>query len=297
VLAATEAAAIEALRAVAPAGIEIRDLTNDPLAGVELIVPYWDDEIRFDELTDLRVIQVLSAGTDWIEDRVPPGVMLCNARGARDVAVAEWVVAAVTGAATGLLRCARTHAEHEWKRYQPTEVAGSTVLIVGMGSIGQAVRRRLEALRAQVIGVAREPHPGVHGVEDLAGLLPRADTVLVLAPLTDETRGMVDASFLAALRDDALVLNAGRGAVVDTDALVAELQAGRLRAVLDVVDPEPLPADHPLWDAPGLIALTPHVAGDTQAAEDRAMRLAGHQLARYARGEPLRNVVRSATRA
>jgi phosphoglycerate dehydrogenase-like enzyme len=145
--------------------------------------------------------------------------------------------------------------------------------------------------------VAREPRPGVHGVEELPSLLSRADAVVVLTPLTAETRGMVDAAFLAALPDGALVLNAGRGAVIDTDALVAELQSGRLRAVLDVVDPEPLPAEHPLWDAPGLLALTPHVSGDTQAAEDRALRFAGHQLARYARGEPLRNVVRTAGRA
>ena len=291
VLAATEAPVLEILRDLAPDGVEVRDLSNDPLDGVEFIVPYWSSKIRFDELTGLRVVQVLSAGTDWIEDRVPPGVVLCNGRGARDVPVAEWVVAALTGAATGLLRCARDHAAHEWERYQPTEVAGSTVLIVGLGSIGQAVRRRLEALRANVIGVAREPRAGIHGADDLPRLLPKADAVVILAPLTDETRGMVDASFLAALPDGALVLNAARGAVVDTDALVAELQSGRLRAVLDVVDPEPLPADHPIWDAPGLLALTPHVAGDTQAAEDRALRFAGHQLARYARGEPLRNVI------
>ena len=296
-LVATEAPALPVLRELVPAGVEFRELASDPLDGVEFLIPHWSDDLRLDEMPDLRVVQVLSAGTDWIEERLPAGVTLCNARGARDVAVAEWVVAALTGAATGLLRCAREHAAHDWTRFQPAEVAGSTVLILGLGSIGQAVRRRLEALRAQVIGVAREPRPGVHGIDDLPDLLPTADAVVVLTPLTDETRGMVDAAFLAALRDGALLLNAGRGAVVATDALVAELQSGRLRAVLDVVDPEPLPADHPLWDAPGLLALTPHVAGDTQAAEDRALRFAGHQVARYARGEPLRNVVQSNVRA
>ena len=179
----------------------------------------------------------------------------------------------------------------EWNRFQPAEVAGSTVLILGLGSIGQAVRRRLEALRAEVIGVAREARPGVHGADELPGLLPRADAVVVLAPLTDDTRGMVDADFLGALPNGALLLNAARGAVVDTDALVAELASGRLQAVLDVTDPEPLPSDHPLWDAPGLLALTPHVAGDTPGGEERALRFAATQLARYARGEPLRNVV------
>src|SRR5205085_5169231 len=127
-------------------------------------------------------------------------------------------------------------------------------------------------------------------VSELATLLPRADAVVVLTPLTDATRGMVDAAFLAALPDGALVINAARGGVIDTDALVAELETGRLRAVLDVTDPEPLPADHPLWDAPGLLALTPHLAGDSDAADLRAIRFAGEQLGRYARGEPLRNV-------
>jgi len=291
VIAATEDAVLERLRSYGPIGVELRDLSNDPLDGVEFIVPYWSRGLRWDDLGDLRVVQVLSAGTDWVEDQLPAGVTLCNARGARDVPVAEWVVGALVGARTGLLRRAREHDRHEWNRFQPAEVAGSTVLILGLGSIGQAVRRRLEALRAEVIGVAREARPGVHGADELPGLLPRADAVVVLAPLTDDTRGMVDADFLGALPNGALLLNAARGAVVDTDALVAELASGRLQAVLDVTDPEPLPSDHPLWDAPGLLALTPHVAGDTPGGEERALRFAATQLARYARGEPLRNVV------
>src|SRR4051812_19635521 len=168
----------------------------------------------------LRVVQVLWAGTDWIEDRVPAGVTLCNARGTRDVPVAEWVVGALLGATTGLLRRARDHDEHGWEHYRPGEVAGSTVLVVGLGAIGQAVRRRLEALRAEVVGVAREPRPGIFGAADLPTLLPRADAVVVLTPLTDATHGMVDAAFLAALPDGALVLNAARGPVVETDALL-----------------------------------------------------------------------------
>ena len=213
---------------------------------------------------------------------------LCNARGARDVPVAEWVVGALLGDTTGLLRSA---VRREWERYQPRELAGSTVLIVGHGSIGEAVRRRLLALRAQVVGVAANARPGVHATDELPALVPRADAVVVLAPLTDSTRGMIDAAFLARMKDGALLINAGRGAVVDTDALVRETSSGRLRAVLDVVEPEPLPADHPLWTTPG-VTITPHVAGDSVPAEHRAERLAGEQLARFARGEPLVNVVR-----
>jgi phosphoglycerate dehydrogenase-like enzyme len=291
-LAAAFAEALDDLRAYAPAGVDVRDLDDAPLDQVEFAVPTWRRRIDVAAMPALRVVQVLSAGTDWIEGSIPEGVTLCNARGTRDVPVAEWVVAAILGASSGLLRCAREHEARSWEHFRPAEVAGSTVLVVGLGSIGQAVRRRLEALRAEVVGVAREARPGVFPVGSLPELLPRADVVVVLTPLTDQTRGLVDAAFLAALPDGALVVNAARGAVVDADALVAELDTGRLRAVLDVTDPEPLPAEHPLWDAPGLLAVTPHVAGDSVAAERRAIRFAAEQLGRYARGEPLRNVVR-----
>ena len=120
-------------------------------------------------------------------------------------------------------------------------------------------------------------------------MIGQADAVVLLTPLTPDTRGLFDAAMLARMRDGALLVNAGRGAVVDTGALVAELEAGRLRAVLDVVDPEPLPDDHPLWDL--ALAITPHNAGDTAAADERAVHFATGQLARFARGEELENVV------
>ena len=295
-LAAVPPSALEIVRAYAPGGVEVRP-TGDGLAGVEFLVASWENHEVMDHLgeaRELRVVQVLSAGTDGIEELVPPGVTLCNARGARDVNVAEWVIAALLGDATGLLRSAARQHERDWSRYQPSELAGTTVLILGHGSIGEAVRRRLMVLRADVVAVARQARPGVHPVEDLGELIGSADAVVVLTPLTPATRGMVDAGFLARMRDGALLVNAGRGPVVDTAALIRETASGRLRAVLDVVDPEPLPADHPLWTTPG-VTITPHVAGDTPSAELRAQRLAGEQLARYARGEPLRNVVVRAT--
>ena len=265
------------------------------LDGASFVVPTWGQDGLVETIgasPDVRVVQVLSAGTDWIEDRLPGDVTLCNARGTRDVPVAEWVVGALLGDVTGLLGHARRQSERQWRHVRPRELAGATVLIVGMGSIGEAVRRRLQPLRAEVVGVASRPRPGVHGPEELEGLLPDADAVVVLAPLTDATRGMVNRDFLARMPDGALIVNAGRGAVVDTDALVAELERERLRAVLDVTDPEPLPAQHPLWTAPGVV-ISPHAAGDSPAAERRAERFAAEQLGRFARGEPLRNVVRS----
>jgi phosphoglycerate dehydrogenase-like enzyme len=296
VLAAVPESTLEIVRAYAPRGVEVRPVSGDLDAVAFLVVSIETSYVmeRLHGLPQLRVVQVLSAGTDGLEDLIPPGVTLCNARGARDVAVAEWVVGALLGDASGLLHSAARQHERAWTRYQPAELAGSTVLILGHGSIGEAVRRRLQALRVEVVAVAAHARPGVHAVEELDELIPAADAVVMLAPLTEATRGMVDAAFLARMRDGALLVNAGRGATVDTGALVRETASGRLRAVLDVVDPEPLPADHPLWTTPG-VTITPHVAGDSAPAERRAARLAGEQLARFARGEPLRNVVFTAS--
>jgi phosphoglycerate dehydrogenase-like enzyme len=290
-VAAVTARAFDAATELAPPGVDVRRLPEgrDHAA---FVLPDWKDRELIDalpQLERLRVVQALSAGTDWIEARVPAWANLCNARGARDAAVAEWVVGALLGDAYGQFTAARTR---RWSDAKPRELQGATVLIVGFGSIGRAVSRRLEPFGVTVIGVARHARDGVHATEELPLLIERADAVVVLAPLSPETRGLVDAAFLARMRDGALLVNAGRGGVVDTGALVAELEAGRMRAVLDVVDPEPLPDDHPLWEA--ALAITPHNAGDTAAADERAVRFGAEQLARFARGEPLLNVVREA---
>ena len=290
-IAAVTARAFQVAADLAPAGVEVLQLPDGRDAAA-FVMPDWEDRETIHALPGLerlRVVQALSAGTEWIEPRVPDWATLCNARGARDAAVAEWVVGALLGDAYGQFTAARTR---RWSNAVPRELWGAHVLIVGFGSIGEAVRRRLEPFGVTVTGVARRPRDGVHPVDDLPELLGQADAVVVLAPLTAETEGLFDAALLARMQDGALFVNAGRGRVVDTDALLAELQSGRLRAVLDVVDPEPLPDDHPLWDA--ALAITPHNAGDTPAADERAIRFGAEQLARFARGEPLENVVRAA---
>ncbi|MEA2363240.1 MAG: hypothetical protein QOD71_2385 [Thermoleophilaceae bacterium] len=291
-IAAVTAHAFDVAVELAPVGVEVRRLPDGRDAAA-FVVPDWDDRETLDalpRLEPLRVVQALSAGTDWIEAFVPPWATLCNARGTRDASVAEWVVGALLGDAYGQFTAARTR---RWSYTVPLELQGATVLIVGFGSIGQAVKRRLEPFGVTVIGVARHARDGVHATGELPGLVERADAVVVLAPLTPETTGLFDAGLLARMRDGALLVNAGRGGVVDTGALVDELESGRLRAVLDVVDPEPLPDEHPLWEA--ALAITPHSSGDTAAATERAVLFAAEQLARFARGEPLRNVVREAT--
>lgn len=296
-LAAVAPAALEAVRAQAPEQVRVVSLGEQvDLHEVDFLVPPAGDRSLLGELPELSclaVLQVLSAGVDWVERHVPEQALLCSARGARDAPVAEWVLGALLGASTGLLRCAR---DRRWERRELEDLAGWRVLIVGMGSIGHALAARLRALGVEVVGVASRARQDLHGPEELPALLPAADAVVLLAPLTGATRGLIGAGELAAMRDGALIVNAARGPVLDTEALLAETASGRLRAVLDVTDPEPLPPDHPLWRAPGVLCITPHIAGDSPLGHARAAELAGRQLARWWAGEPLENVVRRGPR-
>ncbi len=243
-----------------------------------------------DELPSLQVVQLLTAGAEAVLPYVPAGVTLCNARGAHTPATAEWVVAVTLAAQRDLPAFVRAQDAARWDYHFTGVLAGSTVLVVGYGDIGMAVERRLAGFDVEVVRVARRARDGVHPVEALPDLLPAADVVVLLVPVTAETRGLVDAAFLARMKDGALLVNAARGPVVDTGALLAELTARRLRAALDVTDPEPLPPGHPLWSAPGLL-LTPHVAGSTPLSLPRAYAVVGDQLRRLAAGDPLANVV------
>jgi phosphoglycerate dehydrogenase-like enzyme len=288
--------AVQAVRDRAPDGVEVAALEDGvDLDGVDFLVPNHDSAVReaVPGLTRLSVVQLLSAGSDSWEGVVPAQATLCSARGARDGPVTEWVLGALLGASTGLLHCAR---ERAWDRDRHLDdLGGWTVLVVGLGSIGHMVQSRLQALGTTVIGVASHPRDGVHGVDELPALLPDADAVVLLTPLTESTRGLIGAGELAAMPDGSVLVNAARGPVVDTDALLAEVAGGRLRAVLDVTDPEPLPDDHPLWSAPGVLSITPHVGGDSPLGWQRAAALAGDQLARWCAGEELLNVVRKGT--
>ncbi|MEU8298133.1 2-hydroxyacid dehydrogenase [Micromonospora sp. NPDC048909] len=269
------------------------------VAGVRFWVPPFlagsDAGALLKELPDLAVVQLLSAGADTWVGRMPDGVTLCDARGVHDPSTAEWVVTAILAQLRAFPAFARAQARREWAfgAVAPTdELTGKRVLIVGAGSIGGAVRDRLAPFDVSFTLVARtaRPEQGVHGVEELPRLLPEADVVVVLVPLTEQTRGLIDAAFLAAMPDGALLVNAARGPVARTEALVAELGTGRISAALDVTDPEPLPADHPLWDMPNVL-LTPHVAGSVRGLLPRAYRLVGDQVRRFAAGQPLINAV------
>jgi phosphoglycerate dehydrogenase-like enzyme len=243
------------------------------------------------ELPRLKVVQTLTAGVDRLRPHVPASAVLCNARGVHDASTAEWVVAAILAAVRQFPYFAGQQAAGRWSYRFTGCLAGQTVLIVGYGSIGQAVERRLTGFDVRVRRVARTPRDGVSGLSELGALLPEADVVVLLAPVTSETIGMVDAAFLARMPDGALFVNAARGSLVRTDDLCAELRTGRLRAVLDVTDPEPLPADHPLWGMPGAF-LTPHVAASTPVSAAAALDFVRAQARRFCAGEPLANVIR-----
>lgn len=274
----------------------------DPADCAFYVVPYMKSaEVCLRPLPQMRsvqVVQTLSAGTDHMEAglrHLPPGVRLCNARGVHEAGTAELTLALILASLRGIPDFVRWQDRGEWRCGFRPALADRTVLIVGYGSIGSAIEDRLVPFEvARVVRVARSARTTergpVHPFTDLMSLLPEADVVVLSTPLNDATRHLVDAGFLARMKDGALLVNVARGGVVDTKALLTEVESGRITAALDVTDPEPLPVDHPLWRAPGVL-VTPHVGGPTSAFRPRAERLLRDQLRRFVNREELGNVV------
>ncbi len=262
-------------------------------------------------LRGLKVVQTLLAGVDGLLPFLPPGLTLCDAQGVHDISTSEWVVTAILAMQKNLPFYFALQQQENWSGRRQAEelywqshavpvelrshalvdeVADKTVLIVGYGSIGKAIESRLAAFGPRILRIARRARPGVASIAELDQLLPQADVVVLVTPFTPETTHLIDANRIAAMKLGALLVNAARGPVVDTEALVQALHGGKIRAAIDVTDPEPLPPGHPLWKAPNLL-LTPHVAGATARFLGRALRLASEQAQRYARGEALINLV------
>jgi phosphoglycerate dehydrogenase-like enzyme len=296
------------------AAVQSRALADaiGPVEGVEMVLwprveelPPRADEIEFvvpdyirarrtarllGQLPGLRAVQLQTAGYDAVVDLVPPGIELLSARGVHDDATAELALGLTIASLRGIDVAVR-EAGHWRQDTTRRSLADSRVAILGFGSIGRSVARRMLACQAQVTGIATSTRD-----DDLVGRVVTADevdwaaqdVVVVVLPLSEVTRHLVDAAFLARLHDGALVVNVGRGALLETDAVLA--QAGRLAFALDVTDPEPLPDGHPLWSAPGVL-ITPHIAGGTTAMLPRMAALVRDQLERLRDGKPLRNLV------
>jgi phosphoglycerate dehydrogenase-like enzyme len=263
-------------------------------ASVEFYVPPFfpppDAVTAMAQMPRLRVVQTLTAGFDKVRPHVPPGAVLCNARGAHDASTAEWVVGAALAAFRQFPYFAIEQAAGRWSYRFTDTLAGKRVLIVGYGSIGHAVERLLAGFDVEIRRVARSARDGVSPASDLPVLLPDADVVILLAPVTRETVGMVNADFLARMRDGALLINAARGVLVVTDDLVAAVATGRLSAAMDVTDPEPLPPGHPLWALPNVL-ITPHIGASNPYSLGMANKLVRDQAERYVTGQPLANVI------
>ncbi|MGW3011631.1 2-hydroxyacid dehydrogenase [Streptomyces sp. NPDC001219] len=277
----------------------------DPARCAFYAVPYMKEVETLlrplSRMSRVRAVQTLTAGVDHILpglSDMPSGAHLCNARGLHDASTAELALTLILAALRDIPGFVRAQDAGEWRPEFRPALADKSVLIVGYGSIGSAIEDRLtpfECARvARLARTARDTVRGpVHPLSDLPALLPDADVVVLATPLTDATRGLVGSAFLARMKDGALLVNVARGKVVDTKALLAELESGRLYAALDVTDPEPLPPGHPLWHAPGVL-VTPHVGGPSSAFLPRAKRLLRDQLTLFAAGEPLRNVIATA---
>lgn len=263
-----------------------------PPASTRFYVPsYMAGEWAFEAMRlmpDLEVCQLPTAGFEHALAHLPEGVTLCNAAGVHDASTAELAVGLILARLRRIDDMARAMPSGDFIHDRYDALADKRVVIVGAGGIGQALARRLEGFECEVVLVGRTAREGVRARTELDDLVRQADIVVIAVPLDDSTRGLVDGAFLARMRDGSLLVNVARGAIVDTDAILAE--AGRLTFALDVTDPEPLPPEHPLWRAPGVL-ISPHVGGNTTAFLPRIGRLVREQVERWESGSPLRNVI------
>jgi phosphoglycerate dehydrogenase-like enzyme len=303
-----------------PREAEIVRIPRKPVGMLDVdfwILPFRrkDAEGLFPHLRGVKVAQSMMAGVDWVTPWLPKNVVLCDGRGVHDISASEWVVTAILSAIKRFPLYRDLQQKQQWRgelsgldpfleqegphagQYQVLgeDLEGKTVLIVGYGSIGAAIEDRLKPFGVTITRIARSrrEEPEVHGIEDLHGLLPLADIVVVIVPLTEETRGLVGGAEFRLMKRGALLVNAARGAVVAREALLEALEKRQIRAVLDVTDPEPLAAGDPLWTAPNCM-ITPHIGGSTPQFIRRAFRFGAEQIRRYIAGEALANIVTKA---
>lgn len=269
-------------------------LDSDAIEPVTFYVPPymtgWEGLEPARRMPHLRTLQLPNAGFDDASILARPGLDICNARGVHDISTAELALSLILASTRGLHTLVRHQDNGAWRPETHRTLWRAKVAVVGFGNIGQTIAKLLAPFDAEVTGFSRSGTAGSQTIDTLASRLHEFDIVVLILPATNETVGMVDASFLTAMKDGALLVNVARGPVVVTNALVSELRSGRLRAAVDVTDPEPLPPDHPLWSA-GDIIITPHVGGNSEAFEPRMRALVASQLGKIAAGKALDHIV------
>ncbi len=294
---------LEALGGVPGARFEAWELDGPaPRSKLDIVVPpYWGSARRLARLedVDVRLVQWQSIGYNGVAQHLPEGMPFANAASVHEASTAELAVALALDSQRGLPEFQRDAAAHRWNLRTFPSLADRRVLLVGYGGVSKAIEARLAGFEVTIERLARTAREDrnasgaavpVHSLDGLRTRLAEADIVMLAVPLTDETEGLIGAEELAAMPDGALLVNVARGPVVDTSALLAELRAGRLRAALDVTDPEPLPEDHPLWDCPNAL-ITPHAGGDSTAMLPRMTALIRRQIAHLQAGETPENLV------
>ena len=307
---------------VMPAGVDLIPLADDLNHDVEVDVwipdPFSTRALRvWPHLRGVHLVLSMMAGTEWIPNTVGPHVTICNAHGAHNISTAEWTISAILSMLKHFPLFFDIQRAGNWRRRKEAtaeyealsgdkrplhppvmleELTGKSVLIIGYGTIGKEIERMLDPFHVKVSRVARSARsePLVHPVSELDDLLPNADVIVLILPLTEESRGLIGTSQFNRMRQGALLVNSARGPIVQTDALVDALHSGKIRAALDVTDPEPLPENHPLWHCPNVL-ITPHVAGSSPEFAARSLAIAADELRRYMNGESLQNAVQLAT--
>lgn len=278
--------------------VEVWDLVGPaPRERIDLAVRPYDfltDGLGRLDPEQVFAVQGQSLGYDEVPAVLPAGIRYCNAVGVHEESTAELAVALTLASQRGLDRFARAHASGAWLSGEYPSLLDSRVLLIGFGGIGRAVARRLEGFGVAIVAVGRSAREvegrWLRSVDELPDLLPAADVVIVAVPYGPSTHAMVDDGFCARMRPGSLLVNVARGKVADTDALTRHAQRGHIRLALDVVDPEPLPPGHPLWNTPGVF-IAPHVGGSTTAMHRRVDALVRDQVARLRAGRELANVV------